>query len=199
VVNKCGIHPEKNIGRKSLDGGDLQLLSNSSNLDVWNGGRNTYYIHKRRNVVIPRRRIVILGVGRRAVDSPTTTHHKGERVMKAQAQLGKEYTIGHETPPDATWALWYHGYVRWYQTESAARGALSRLSWSERATSSIARIHGDVGFADPGGDSALRAASADNPRNMPCPDCGAENVLTPADVALGYHCDACARQCELGY
>jgi len=47
-------------------------------------------------------------------------------------------------------------------------------------------------FADPGGDSALYAASEDNPRNLPCPNCGAENVLTPRDRAKGYQCDRCA-------
>jgi hypothetical protein len=30
-------------------------------------------------------------------------------------------------------------------------------------------------FADPGGRSALRAATRSNPRNLPCPNCGAEN------------------------
>ena len=54
-------------------------------------------------------------------------------------------------------------------------------------------------FADPGGKSALRAATEDNPRNLPCPNCGAENRLTPADRALGYQCDACADRTERGY
>lgn len=53
-------------------------------------------------------------------------------------------------------------------------------------------------FADPGGNSALRRASADNPRNLPCPNCGAENVLTPADRARGYQCDRCADAAERG-
>jgi len=53
-------------------------------------------------------------------------------------------------------------------------------------------------FADPGGNSALRAASKRNPRNKPCPTCGAKNVLTAADVALGYQCDRCANQAEMG-
>lgn len=47
-----------------------------------------------------------------------------------------------------------------------------------------------VGFAREG--SALRAETADNPRNLPCPSCGAENVLTPLDVARSYCCDRCA-------
>lgn len=54
-------------------------------------------------------------------------------------------------------------------------------------------------FADPGGNSALRAASRDNPRNLPCPNCGEENRLTPADRARGYQCDACANALEMGY
>jgi len=51
-------------------------------------------------------------------------------------------------------------------------------------------------FADPGGHSALRAATPNNPRNLPCPSCGTENVLTPADVAKGYQCDRCADKDE---
>jgi hypothetical protein len=56
-----------------------------------------------------------------------------------------------------------------------------------------------VGFADPGGRSALRAETPDNPRNLPCPTCGAENVLTPLDQARGYQCNRCADQAERGY
>lgn len=51
-------------------------------------------------------------------------------------------------------------------------------------------------FSDPGGRSALRAATANNPRDFPCPTCGIENKLTPADVALGYQCDSCADRDE---
>jgi phage/plasmid primase-like uncharacterized protein len=51
-------------------------------------------------------------------------------------------------------------------------------------------------FADPGGRSALRASSRRNPRNLPCPNCGAKNRLTPADRARGYQCDACADHAE---
>lgn len=51
-------------------------------------------------------------------------------------------------------------------------------------------------FADPGGNSALRAATKDNPRNLPCPTCGAENVLTPKDRDLGYQCNGCANAAE---
>lgn len=63
-----------------------------------------------------------------------------------------------------------------------------------------ADYYGDDGidFADPSGHSALRAASASNPRNLPCPDCGGKNRLTPQDVALGYCCDTCADRRERG-
>ncbi len=54
----------------------------------------------------------------------------------------------------------------------------------------------EIQFADPGGRSSLRAASKSNPRNRPCPNCGAKNRLTPADVALGYQCDRCADRAE---
>lgn len=57
---------------------------------------------------------------------------------------------------------------------------------------------GDVPFADPGGGSALRAATKDNPRNLPCPNCGGKNLLTRADKARGYQCDACADRAERG-
>ena len=53
-------------------------------------------------------------------------------------------------------------------------------------------------FADPGGKSALRAASKRNPRNLPCPTCGEPNRLTPADRAHGYCCDQCADRNEGG-
>jgi ssDNA-binding Zn-finger/Zn-ribbon topoisomerase 1 len=61
-------------------------------------------------------------------------------------------------------------------------------------------IYGDgsLMFADPGGRSALRAETDDNPRNLPCPDCGDENVLTPADRAHSYVCDRCADRNERG-
>lgn len=51
-------------------------------------------------------------------------------------------------------------------------------------------------FADPGGRSALRAASSRNPRNLPCPTCKEPNRLTPADKAKGYQCDGCADRDE---
>ena len=54
-------------------------------------------------------------------------------------------------------------------------------------------------FADPGGNSALRAASKSNPRNLPCPTCRQPNRLTPQDKALGYQCDGCANALERGW
>ena len=51
-------------------------------------------------------------------------------------------------------------------------------------------------FADPGGNSALRAASRSNPRNLPCPTCERPNMLTPADRARHYQCDGCADRDE---
>jgi hypothetical protein len=54
-------------------------------------------------------------------------------------------------------------------------------------------------FAEPGGNSALRAASPSNPRNQPCPTCERPNRLTPKDVALGYQCDSCADRAERGW
>jgi hypothetical protein len=56
-----------------------------------------------------------------------------------------------------------------------------------------------IQFADPGGNSALRAATRGNPRNLPCPTCKQPNRLTPADVARGYQCNGCADQDERGF
>jgi hypothetical protein len=53
-----------------------------------------------------------------------------------------------------------------------------------------------VGFANEG--SALRAATKDNPRNLPCPTCGWPNRLTPIDVARNYQCDSCANAAQTG-
>lgn len=58
------------------------------------------------------------------------------------------------------------------------------------------RDDGEPRFANPG--SALRASSQSNPRNLPCPNCGAANRLTPADRARGYQCDRCADREESG-
>jgi len=49
-------------------------------------------------------------------------------------------------------------------------------------------------FANPGGQSALRAGV----RVHPCPTCKEPNRLTAADVAAGYQCDACADRDEAG-
>jgi ssDNA-binding Zn-finger/Zn-ribbon topoisomerase 1 len=54
-------------------------------------------------------------------------------------------------------------------------------------------------FMDPGGNSALRAETEDNPRNLPCPTCGEPNRLTPRDRQLGYQCDGCADALERGF
>lgn len=55
---------------------------------------------------------------------------------------------------------------------------------------------GGLMFADPSGTSAIRAATATNPRNLPCPDCGEPDMLTPLDVACGYCCNRCANRNE---
>lgn len=51
-------------------------------------------------------------------------------------------------------------------------------------------------FADPGGRSALRAASRTNPRVYSCPTCKAPRVLTRKDKELGYQCNRCADKAE---
>lgn len=51
-------------------------------------------------------------------------------------------------------------------------------------------------FQDPGGRSALRRATKNNPRIHPCPKCERPNMLTPKDVAQHYVCDICADEAE---
>ena len=53
-------------------------------------------------------------------------------------------------------------------------------------------------FADPGGNSALRAATKGNPRIYSCPTCKRRRVLTRRDKELGYQCNACADAQERG-
>jgi hypothetical protein len=78
-----------------------------------------------------------------------------------------------------------------------------------------------IHFADPGGRSALRAATHErcpshqchqklqpnwswcpgcgtrlNPRKHDCRGCGAKRILTDEDVSLGYQCDTCADRAE---
>ncbi len=104
----------------------------------------------------------------------------------------------------------------------AAHGvALDELQWSELVSEIIdemepyvfgpdlpehypdddprAPLDDGTSFADPGGQSALRAATRDNPRNLPCPTCRAPNRLTPADKARGYQCNHCADRAESGF
>ncbi len=56
----------------------------------------------------------------------------------------------------------------------------------------------DIDFAEPGSNSALRAATADDPRDQPCPTCRWPNRLTRRDVSLGYQCNTCADASERG-
>ncbi len=80
--------------------------------------------------------------------------------------------------------------------------AMRRYTWLKRERHFPMADYDDYSdrrtFRDPGGNSALRAASQRNPRNLPCPTCGRENALTPADKARGYQCDRCADACEGG-
>lgn len=67
--------------------------------------------------------------------------------------------------------------------------------WTDELDDDFDRLE----FADPYGRSALRAAGPGNPRNLPCPNCGKPDRLTPKDEALGYQCDECADRAEMGW
>lgn len=66
------------------------------------------------------------------------------------------------------------------------------MNLSDHLEADQAEIYSRRHFASPGGNSALRASSRRNPRNLPCPTCKADNRLTPADVSRGYQCNSCA-------
>lgn len=74
--------------------------------------------------------------------------------------------------------------------------------WDDRDDPDYGREYDDdidgVGFADPGSGSALRAATKDNPRDQPCPNCNWPNRLTRIDVQRHYQCDSCATATEQG-
>ena len=53
-------------------------------------------------------------------------------------------------------------------------------------------------FAEPGSNSALHAASKEDPRDLPCPTCNWPNRLTRRDKIRGYQCDSCANAMERG-
>lgn len=55
-----------------------------------------------------------------------------------------------------------------------------------------------IEFADPGGNSALRAASKHNPRDLPCPTCERPNRRWRGAARRGYQCDRCADIAERG-
>ena len=83
---------------------------------------------------------------------------------------------------------------RYYDNEDA--GDLAAMGAADASAEGY--LIDGVGFADPGGRSALRAATRHNPRTHACPTCGEPDMLTPADVRKGYQCDKCADQDEGG-
>lgn len=85
------------------------------------------------------------------------------------------------------------GMMNEYDAETHA-GHIEDDQWNAECEARDADEYegGGIHFADPGGRSALRAATEDNPRDLPCPNCGKPNRLTPEDRAQGYQCDACA-------
>ena len=87
-----------------------------------------------------------------------------------------------------------------HENESTTAFMGQKLCWDCYKALAKGEHKGDVcAFADPGGNSALRAAGPGNPRVHPCPNCQEPNRLTPQDVAKGYQCDTCANNAERGY
>lgn len=103
------------------------------------------------------------------------------------------------TSADADIAQRHLGRARPYLCDECYATALDDLRAEQSDYGHDDDFIDGVGFADPGGRSALRAATPDNPRIHPCPTCGAPERLTPLDVARGYQCDSCADAVERGY
>lgn len=82
-------------------------------------------------------------------------------------------------------------------------GEMDEEEWADHVERQMDREFygddGDLDFADPGGTSALRAATPSNPRIHPCPTCESPDRLTQRDVDLGYQCDSCADRVERGF
>ena len=121
----------------------------------------------------------------------------GRTFEHACLRTGRCVVCGHDLPICCGDINELHDGSLVYDEESYCQGCCEahnprRLDGDDREDSGI---H----FADPGGTSSLRAATPTNPRNLPCPDCGDEDVLTPLDVACGYHCDRCSDQAEGGF
>lgn len=91
------------------------------------------------------------------------------------------------------WVLGLSYPVRWAQRKLRRKGLVMMDEFDD-----FDRYGGDDDgedrsmFADPGGNSALRAATPSNPRNLPCPSCLEPDRLTPADKLAGYQCNQCA-------
>ena len=80
---------------------------------------------------------------------------------------------------------------------AAAEATHEALAWESDWEADIHSVEARQDrFADPGGDSALWAESASNPRIYPCPTCGAENVLTRKDQLSHNQCDRCSERAE---
>ena len=85
------------------------------------------------------------------------------------------------------------------EAESTTSFRTQKLCWACYRALAKGEVQFDrCTFADPGGNSALRAAGPGNPRCHPCPNCQEPNRLTPQDLARGYQCDTCADQTERG-
>tara|TARA_Y100000034_G_scaffold39140_1_gene48259 strand:+ start:2903 stop:3235 length:333 start_codon:yes stop_codon:yes gene_type:complete len=99
------------------------------------------------------------------------------------------------------WCGWcYPGNISEYDDdETEGESSASPRAAGGKLKRILRRRDRGAGFADPGGNSALRAATEGNPRSLPCPTCLAPNRLTPADAARGYQCDECAEAAERGW
>lgn len=96
-------------------------------------------------------------------------------------------------------ADWLRRFIgRWEHAEARDRVREPDPPYDDDDDERTGRLGDGTYFANPGGNSALRAATKGNPRNLPCPTCGQPNRLTPADKARGYQCDSCADRDERG-
>ena len=59
---------------------------------------------------------------------------------KNNIKCGIEYSIGTKAPVRSKYALYYHGFVKYYTTKSAADKAMNRLDYYSRNDAEVSKI-----------------------------------------------------------
>lgn len=126
---------------------------------------------------------------------PTYCRDCGEEIDWRQTHCDDCRPEGEVAADDASDTTGEGRVEAWREAVAAGDTRLGFAEWQDQEHPAPCEGGRPV-FADPGGNSALRAASRSNPRNLPCPTCGEPNRLTPLDRRCHYQCDDCADRAE---